>query len=372
MATAIIGQLNLLENEFDVPFIFGGDYEDGFPITNIVTDDIYDVARSVDTDAESSIILIDLGSSKTVKFAALPEHNLSVNAAYRIRYAVQPSFPSALSITQNYSAGASTLDVDNTSSEDVTITTDDYFVFGSARDIYRVGSNITVNANSSGSITLSSTLINNISLGAVVKSITGDFTAPKRDTGTKQLWEPSAPWGTYAYGTDSFYTGVDTGDLNSQNIRPVLDVLPEPTTVQYIKLELIDEANPDNFLDFGKLCISSGWQPSVNIAYGYRWGSKSNNKSFKSARGGSFFKTARSQRTVRFMIDNIPIDEAFYWKDRMDSLVDTHKQIMFIFDSGDTMNIARNSFLARLSDLDMAEYKSFNNGKLEIALEQVV
>lgn len=60
------------------------------------------------------------------------------------------------------------------------------------------------------------------------------------------------------------YAGYDSaGDSNS---------------VRYIKFEIDDAANPDGYLEIGRILISKAWQPSINMKYGASFGFNDDSK----------------------------------------------------------------------------------------------
>jgi hypothetical protein len=81
MANCMIGY----PNRIDASTLSGGSWTAGLPQVNLQNRIIGQVARTTDATAASSIINIDLGSSKNIRLLSLRNHNISVTGQYRVR-----------------------------------------------------------------------------------------------------------------------------------------------------------------------------------------------------------------------------------------------------------------------------------------------
>lgn len=80
MANLILGYPNLIETAA----LSGGAWLAQRPLAKIQTAALADVARSQDTAAASSVMIMDMGRAQTVRLAALVNHNLSGGAKWRL------------------------------------------------------------------------------------------------------------------------------------------------------------------------------------------------------------------------------------------------------------------------------------------------
>lgn len=72
-------------NQIDDGTVSGGSWNASYPLTNIKTPYLYQKARTSNTLAASSVIIIDCATSQTLGVMALIRHNLTVNATVRVQ-----------------------------------------------------------------------------------------------------------------------------------------------------------------------------------------------------------------------------------------------------------------------------------------------
>ena len=75
---------NFIDSGFTVSFS-GGSWEATLPLTNLKDARLAKVARSTDDATASTQFDLDLGAARYVRVFAIPKHNLSLAATYRIR-----------------------------------------------------------------------------------------------------------------------------------------------------------------------------------------------------------------------------------------------------------------------------------------------
>ena len=88
-------------------------------------------------------------------------------------------------------------------------------------------------------------------------------------------------------------------------------VIPSPSAVTWIRIDLVDSANPNGFLEASRIYVSKMWQPTVNMKYD--WGIGYNDASiFDKTIGGNTLITPQGKiRVLNFDLDFEDEDEMF-------------------------------------------------------------
>jgi hypothetical protein len=74
-------------------------------------------------------------------------------------------------------------------------------------------------------------------------------------------------------------------------------------------------------------------------------------------RGGAAFHDVRpNQRRIGFSLTNVEFDEAMRNVEEMHERLDVHRQLFFILDPDDAVNLHRNAFLCTLEKIDDYDY----------------
>lgn len=79
-------------NQIDMSVVSGGAWSSSYPLSNIQTVYQYQKARSVNTNAASTVIICDLTIAQKIGVVALIAHNFSEDAELRIEGSTSPSF----------------------------------------------------------------------------------------------------------------------------------------------------------------------------------------------------------------------------------------------------------------------------------------
>lgn len=92
MANLILG----FPNRIDEATLSGGSWEASLPLTNLQDRRLAKVARSTDLNTTSTQFAIDLTKDRKIKIVVLVNHNLTIDAAYRVTIASDAGFTSII------------------------------------------------------------------------------------------------------------------------------------------------------------------------------------------------------------------------------------------------------------------------------------
>lgn len=179
----------------------------------------------------------------------------------------------------------------------------------------------------------------------------------KHDSGTLDVW----PAWMYAAGVlewedPRFWDGrplaEDIEHLSSDVIYP----LPIAAVGRYVKVEIIDAGNSDGYLEFGRLFVGDGWQPTYNMGRTGTTLPQEDLSSTTATPAGKEFHAERGvRRSMRFELKWLSHGEGALVQD-MQRTVKTVGEVLVVFDPSDLVNVKRTAFLGRLRQLGAREW----------------
>jgi hypothetical protein len=179
-----------------------------------------------------------------------------------------------------------------------------------------------------------------------------DFTMETYDSGWTDIGIQAVPSLDLAWEDPNFWTGVQPIDDPDNAGIFVVHLFEEDETAKNWTFEIDDQANPEGFVEIGRLFMGLGWQPSINFS------AESNNFRFipnttvmKSLGGTPYFVRRKSARSILLPFPYLPDTEV--WNDvyRIQSISNLDKQVFVISDPDDTVNRNKRSFLGNLAEL---------------------
>jgi hypothetical protein len=143
-------------------------------------------------------------------------------------------------------------------------------------------------------------------------------------------------------------------------------VAPATGSGRYWLVEIDDEDNSDGYVEFGRLFISRGYQPSRNFIYDSQFGWQDDTQ-VTAALGAEYFDLRSRRRVFNCTIENLPLDEAMSFLFEMQRRLGKHGQLVVALDPDDTVHKQRRSFVAR--HFDLTPLTNPNHGLFSAALQ---
>lgn len=152
----------------------------------------------------------------------------------------------------------------------------------------------------------------------------------------------------------------------------LIHILPETFTERAFRLEVFDAANPDGYLEAGRLFVGSGWIPVINMTYGASLGFENRALIDESIGGTEYFDERENPRVARFALPRLNEDEAMGMAFELLRKQGVTKDVFYMWDTEDTFNILRRSFLGRLRELPAIEHDFFNNYTMQFEIKEKI
>ena len=379
----ILGFPNHLDSTFtgsgyNIPRISGGSFEVTRPRTNLQDDLFIKTARSTDATTASTFLHFDLGVTRDVKLFAIPKHNLSRSATYRLRATTNIAW-SGVTVNGVNALNATTLNVTTTLA--ISVTKGDGFTIAGDTQLYQATADVSIGASTTGSISIERVDDAGTGLAAattgseVITCHAGDFSTTVLDTGTLDVWE--VIYGEYSlyYGHPSLADGKIEPDKLELRRSPVVYIHPTDGAViiaRYWRLDITDTGNSDGWISLSRAFFVPGYEATKGVRYGMSIGRFSNSTLSASKGGADIPNEQRGGKQFVIGMNNIPENEGLSQIYDLQEDADVTKQIFFVMNKLDTVHKHRRMFTARLRKLDPLTIPTFEKMDAVFEVREVV
>ena len=207
-------------------------------------------------------------------------------------------------------------------------------------------------------IRIVSVLSHNLSINATIRIRGGEdptFAVFNYDSGFLDAYPEIYPSGVLAWGDAGLWDGkAGQGELDGGYPIEFHHLVSPINKGQYWRVEISDVSNPLGTVDVGKIVISPGYQPTINMIQGLSIGYETSSTSTETDGQTSFHNARVRKRKVDFRFNDIPGDEGFVKQFDIPRDRGTSEPFLFIYDPDDTFHLHRRSVwgtLRRLSPL---------------------
>lgn len=192
------------------------------------------------------------------------------------------------------------------------------------------------------------------------------YTTLTYDSGVLEVW-PTMPVGYFEWEDDGFWN-MRTPEEDRDYLSPTTIHVPTALVVnQYYQIEFFDDANPDGYVQLGRVFVGKKYQPTVNMSLGASVGNESRTLIDEAISGAEYFDRRNSYRVARFDLSLLDSSDSILNADLI-KISDTDSEVVFVYDPDDAIGIGRKSFLGRLRTLSAIEqpYTQFYRTAYEI------
>jgi hypothetical protein len=163
---------------------------------------------------------------------------------------------------------------------------------------------------------------------------------------------------------DEFWTGIISEEDRAGYRWNMVHILPQTFYKRYWLVEIDDTTNAAGYVQIGRLFVSNGWSPALNMSYRQSIQYESRDGIEEAYDGTEYFDERAQPRVERFSLDHMATDEAMAMALDMQRIAGVTKEVMFIYDPTEAIHFYRRSFLGRLRSLnpiEQAMYETHSN-----------
>ncbi len=125
-------------------------------------------------------------------------------------------------------------------------------------------------------------------------------------------------------------------------------VLAPAATYRYWRFDMIDAANPDGYLEVGRLFGGAAWSPSVNAVYGASLGYEDRDVVTEMDSGSEYTRKRNAPRVAQFALPALSDAEALLTVLEMQRRLGSTGEVLYEYDPADTTYAPMRRYLARL------------------------
>lgn len=374
---------NYVKSTFHHVVLSGGDWTG---LDNIKNSDLTEVAVSNGDAVANTQIHVDLGQLADVRAFCIPDNiktfKPSRTAKQRIRASRNPKWEGLILSGAANDATDTSITAENTTASNITVSNGDTFTIkhtlGSGQivnDVYEATADATINASSTGSISVTPALVRDYDDNDEIICNHGDFSTLQYDSGWEDVVAATVPFGSVPWGHPSLWDGKPTEEE--------LETLPYPAVkafdlvlARYWLYEFDDDGNrawnePNVTIPY--LFIGNGYQPSFNAGYsGTNIGFLTETSLQTTLGGRRVYGKEPIARRVAISIPRIDEQEAFGEAFDIQWIGGISEELFFIFNPQDTLLMHRRAFLANLERLNPLQFPSFNSNNLNYEVVEVL
>lgn len=354
MANVVISAPNFIDSDFYRVAFSGGSWAASLPLSNLAVENFAKLARSSSAATADTQGEVYLGTTRDIRVLAFPKHNISRSGEYRIRYSNTPRWQGA-TVNANASLGASSF-VILAGSTTLNLSSGDHLQFEGHDTVYRCTTTATVAPAGTQTVNITPNLTAAIASTDTVTCISGDYTTPAYDTGwidaIGQIYEYPFP----EYGAEEFWDGKPTDEQLSKERFPIVIVHPSTIRASFVKFEFEDTSNAAGYLDFPRLFISPGWQPTLNAVFGSSQSFSTSTIIDETVNGRRIYQPKPTRREFTLTFSDLSVAEVYssiFDVLRQDGV---HRQVFVVFDPDDTAQLHRRAFTATVKELPAITY----------------
>lgn len=224
------------------------------------------------------------------------------------------------------------------SADDATTSTQFVIDLGSARAI--------------GVLALAAHNISAVGLVRISGHSLNSWTAPTYTSGWLAAWPDNISLRSLLEWEDNeFWLANYSQELLTGYRAPFLHILPAANVLRYWKVEIDDTANPDTFVQIGRLFLGPAWQPDVNYIYGAELVYEDPTPVETSLSGAEFFDERPRARVFRCTLGGLDEAEAYSGVMEMQRAAGISGEVLQVPDPADLTYTPMRAFIGRLRRL---------------------
>ncbi len=331
------------------------------PLSNIVSTDLGQPARTLSTTASFAI---DISESNSGNVFAIPKHNLTDTATWRVRASNNILLLTDPNAVPNAELAVDTAELTSTSS-------------GTFMDVQ----------NPPATITLNTDLGLSISDSVKVYNASGNYiiaTVDAYNSGTKLLTFTKTSGSTAEYSSSTWSVSnindtlkrvwhINTSFSSDDSVvPPALLVTAETITAQYYHIEINDSSNTLGYIDLHKAVVSPAWQPTINLSHKWQISYVDKSKLTRSRGGQAYLDLVPQYRKLKVTLQGFSKTEMMANKLEMDRLVGTYTPVLISLAPLDTKSLADKSIYGTQSKLTKIQEYGNNTTKTTLEVEEWV
>lgn len=180
------------------------------------------------------------------------------------------------------------------------------------------------------------------------------------------------PWGTLPFTAPYWYTGLPPAWDNPERRASLIFIFDRPAAGRYWRLEINDAANPDGYVQAGRLFTAGAWIPRFNYVPDQNaFGIRDNTQRGQMLSGATRDRRRYNPRFFSFKVDYLPEADVFGPAYQLLDVAGFDRELFIVPQPDDTEHLQQRSYFARIEQADaiaqaQAGYGHFGFQALEL------
>lgn len=187
----------------------------------------------------------------------------------------------------------------------------------------------------------------------------------------QSAWSLSFDSGQLEWGGNNWWDGmVDDDYIRHPYIAPML--LSTWYSARYVRIEISDAANPDGYIQMGRIFVGSGFVPAIGARYGLSEGWEDLSRLDYTLSGALVADIGRRRRWAKFELGYIrQADEAPIVHEMLRRL-GTAGEVLYLPNTSNWQDCQRYGFVGRLREMSAIEYPYVNARSIGLVIEELI
>lgn len=171
--------------------------------------------------------------------------------------------------------------------------------------------------------------------------------------------------------SNNWWSGiVDDEYTRHPYIAPI--ILPTWYSARYLRIEINDTANPDGYIQIGRVFTGGGISPTYGAAYGLQEGWDDLSVLDSTLSGSLVTDVRRRRRYAKFSLETIDNDSEAPLVHEMLRRVGSSGEVLYLPNTANYQDCQRYGFVGRLRELSPIEYPYYRTRSIGLSIEELI
>jgi hypothetical protein len=162
--------------------------------------------------------------------------------------------------------------------------------------------------------------------------------------------------------------GMEDGEYLRDGTHALI-VLPTAYTARHVTIQISDVANPDGYVQIGRMFAGGGFVPTINASYGLQHGWRDLSSKEQSESGADWVTARRRLKRAQFVLEGLTEAEGEQLHE-MQRVIGTIDEALYVPDLSDIGGSQRYGFLGTLAEMSALEYPYYRRHRLPLSMAQ--
>jgi hypothetical protein len=187
----------------------------------------------------------------------------------------------------------------------------------------------------------------------------------------QSAWSLSFDSGQLEWGGNNWWDGmVDDDYIRHPYIAPM--TLPTWYSARYVRIEISDAANPDGYIQMGRIFVGSGFVPALGARYGLSEGWDDVSRLDYTLSGVLVADIGRRRRWAKFELGYIRQADEVPIVHEMLRRLGTAGEVLYLPNTSNWQDCQRYGFVGRLREMSAIEYPYVNARSIGLVIEELI